>query len=154
MGFLRAEVAVAAPANEVWAYVTDWERQGEWVPLTRVEREDRADHVGGRLRAWTGFGPVGFWDTMVITAWEPPTAGAAGRCEVLHTGRVVRGDAGFTVTPAGAGRCTAAWWERVDLPGGPVGRLLWRLASPLAERLLTRVMAGMARRAEALHAAG
>lgn len=150
---LRAEVAVAAPADEVWSYLTDWERQGEWVPLTRVEREGTADHVGGRLRAWTGLGPVGFWDTMVITAWEPPGAGA-GRCEVLHTGRVVRGDGGFTVTPAGADRCTAVWWERVDLPAGLVGRMLWRLGSPVTRRLLGRVLAGMARRVEAAHAAG
>ncbi|HSE08077.1 MAG TPA: SRPBCC family protein, partial [Nocardioidaceae bacterium] len=67
---VRAEAEVGASADLVWEYITDWPRQGEWIPLTRVERVDAADGVGGRFRAWTGIGPVGFWDTITITAWE------------------------------------------------------------------------------------
>ena len=37
---LQREVDVAAPASVVWDYVTDWPRQQEWVPLTRVEDLD------------------------------------------------------------------------------------------------------------------
>ena len=86
---------VDAPARVVWDYVTDWPRQGEWIPLTRVEAIPPgapARAVGERIRAWTGVGPVGFWDTMTITAWQQEGDGSA-RCEVLHTGRVVRGEA-------------------------------------------------------------
>lgn len=119
------ELPVAAPAREVWTYLTDWPRQGEWIPLTRVETVDPTRGPGGRLRAWTGVGPVGFWDTMTITAWSEDEDGS-GRCEVLHTGRVVRGEGEFMVTATAAG-CTVVWWERLDLPFGPLGVLAWRL---------------------------
>ena len=75
---VRRTVEVGAPAGVVWDYVTDWPAQGEWVPLTRVERVDAADRLGGRLRAWTGLGPVGFWDTMTITRWERRADGGGG----------------------------------------------------------------------------
>jgi len=67
---LQREVDVAAPAEAVWDFVTDWPRQGDWIPKTRVERVDAADGLGGRFRAWSGLGRVGFWDPMTITAWE------------------------------------------------------------------------------------
>jgi len=67
---LQREVDIAAPAEAVWDFVTDWPRQGDWIPATRVERVDAADGVGGRFRAWSGLGRVGFWDPMTITAWE------------------------------------------------------------------------------------
>ena len=138
----RAEIDIDAPAATVWAYVTDWPRQAEWIPLTRVEAVDEARSVGGRLRAWTGVGPVGFWDTMTISvweepAWEEPSDGSA-RCEVVHTGAVLRGDGGFVVTARGEA-CTFTWWERLSLPGGRAMRTLadWslrRLAARMGEQ--------------------
>jgi hypothetical protein len=125
---VRSQVVAQAPAAEVWAYLTDWPRQGEWIPLTRVERTSPgpAREVGGRIRAWTGVGPLGFWDPMTITAWQEHADGS-GRCEVLHLGRVVRGDGGFTVTALDERTCRVLWWERVDVPGGRLGALAWRL---------------------------
>jgi hypothetical protein len=168
---VRAEVDINAPAAAVWAYVTDWPRQAEWIPLTRVEAVDGARSVGGRLRAWTGVGPVGFWDTMTISVWEEPAweksarksvreeparkksapeeparkksareepADGSARCEVVHTGAVLRGDGGFVVTPRGEA-CTFTWWERLSLPGGRAMRTLadWslrRLAARMEEQ--------------------
>lgn len=155
---VRAEVAVAAPAGAVWEYVTDWRRQEEWIPLTRVEllpREDgdRARGVGGRYRAWTGLGPVGFWDSITVTVWEEDPDGS-GRCEILHTGRVVHGDAALAVEADGPGACRVRLWERLDVPGGRLGSLLWRVVGPLFDRGATRVLARMARRAEALARGG
>ena len=87
------------------------------------------DHgQGAHVVARTGFGPVGFTDTMVITEWEPPR-----RCVMRHTGRVVRGAGVFEVVPAGAGS-EFRWTERLDLPLGAAGRWGWRLARPLAQR--------------------
>jgi hypothetical protein len=97
---LQREVDVEASARAVWDFVTDWPRQGEWVPLTRVERVDPAADVGGRFRAWTGLGPLGFWDPMTITAWERSGDGG-GRCEVLHRGTVVKGEGEFVVLARG-----------------------------------------------------
>lgn len=126
---LRHEVEVAVPAEVLWAYVIDWERQREWIPLTRVEVLDPpADRVGARVRAWTGVGPVGFWDTMTVTAWSAGPDG--GSCEVLHTGRLVRGDGEFAVAALGPDRSRFVWWERFELPLGPLGAVGWRLVRP------------------------
>ena len=145
---VRREVEVAAPAGTVWDHVTDWPTQGEWIPLTRVERVDRADAVGGRLRAWSGLGKLGFWDTMTITSWQRTDDGG-GVCEVLHTGRVVRGEGEFRVEAAGPGRSRFVWSETLTVPGGRLGAAGWRAARPVADRLVDRALDGLRTRIEA-----
>lgn len=144
---LQCEVDVAAPADEVWRYVTDWPRQGEWIPATRVENLDDADALGGRFRAWTGLGRVGFWDPMTITAWERDPAGG-GRCEVLHTGRVVKGEGEFTVVALDPTHSRFVWAELLVVPAGRAGALGWRAARPVVERLLDLALRGMRDRVE------
>ncbi len=137
---IRREIDVAVPAGVLWSYVTDWPRQGEWVPHTRVERvdpDDPATAVGGRIRAWSGLGPVGFWDLMTVTSWEEMADGG-GRCEVLHTGAVVRGEGEFAVVATGAATSRFLWSEMAVVPFGRVGALGWRLARPVVERLIDR----------------
>ena len=127
-GLLRERVVLDAAAQTVWDHVVDWGAQSEWIPLTRaraVAGDGRG--VGALVEARTGLGPVGFLDTMTITHWDPPR-----RCELLHTGRVVRGDGGFEVTPLGPLRCELYWWERFAVPGGPLGALGWQLLAPTA----------------------
>ena len=124
------QVDIDAPPEQVWGALTDWTRQGEWILATDVRPVvGPARGVGGRLVAITGL-PVGgrrlgVVDTMEITRWEPPT-----RCDVLHTGRVVRGPGGFEIRPRGSGS-TFTWSERIDLPLGALGRLGWPVAEPL-----------------------
>ncbi len=131
---VRAAALVDADAHRTWGVLTDWPRQGEWIPATRVRIAGPGDarHRGGRLEAWTGIGPVGFLDTMEITVWEPPR-----RCEVVHTGRVVRGTGTFVVEALGADRCRVVWVERLELPFGVLGRVGW-LAVGLPARLALR----------------
>ncbi len=105
-------VDIDAPADQVWDYVTDWPRQEEWIPQTRVENVDDANGLGGRFRAWSGLGPIGFWDPMTITAWER-TADGGGRCEVLHRGAVVKGEGEFVVVARHEGSCRFVWAEVV-----------------------------------------
>ncbi|MGH8774884.1 MAG: SRPBCC family protein [Jiangellaceae bacterium] len=127
---LRVEQEVGASAERVWSVLTDWERQGEWIPATRVSAHD-GHAVGGRIEARTGLGPFGFLDTMTITAWDPPR-----RCEVQHTGRLVRGPGTFEVESLGATRSRVIWEERLDLPLGMLGRAGWPLVRPLARAAL------------------
>lgn len=143
---IHREIDVAAAARDVWAYVSDWSRQGEWIPATRVEPVQAADRVGGLIRAWTGVGPLGFWDPMTITAWQSEDDGS-GRCEVLHTGSVVRGEAAFAVRARGAHGCTVIWWEHVPVPGGRVGALAWHLAAPVVEATIDLALRRMRERA-------
>ncbi|RBY79519.1 SRPBCC family protein [Geodermatophilus sp. TF02-6] len=134
-------VDVDAPPERVWAALTDWTRQGEWMLATDVEVVGGDPHaVGGRLAArtglpWRGGRHLGVLDTMVITEWDPPR-----RVVVQHTGRVVRGPGIFEVVPRGAG-ATLVWTERLELPFGLLG-LLGRLGWPVAE---PAVVAGVRR---------
>ena len=127
---------VEAPPQQVWLALSDWERQGEWMPLTdvRVVAGD-PQGVGGRIEARTGVPVggrrVGMLDTMEVTGWHAPH-----RIEVLHTGRVVRGAGIFEVRSRNAG-ATVVWTEQLDLPLGALGRLAWPLVKPLAAFLWT-----------------
>lgn len=153
---VRSAIVVGVPARVLWDYVTDWPRQGEWIPFTRVEvlpGEGPAHRVGARIRAWTGLGRVGFWDPMTVTGWRVESDGAA-RCEVLHTGRVVRGDGEFAVRPLGSHRCELVWWERLDVPGGVLGALAWRLTGAVFRLGVHQALRRLARRAETVHGGG
>lgn len=152
---VRSEVRVEAPARVVWGYATDWPRQGEWIPFTRVEvvADGPARGVGSRIRAWTGLGPVGFWDPMTVTSWEEDADGSA-RCEVLHRGPVLRGDGEFAVVADGTQACTFVWWERLDLPLGPLGALLWRLGGRVMKLGVDRALRRLAKHAESLPRGG
>ena len=124
---LELTVEVDAPVERTWDAATDWDRQGEWMLGTTVRGTARSGvGVGGGIEAFTGVGRLGFLDTMEITAWEPPY-----RCEVLHTGRLVRGTGRFEVLDRGDGRSAFVWAESLDLPFGAVGRWGWPLVRPL-----------------------
>ena len=110
-------VDVDAPVEQTWAGATDWAGQGEWMLGTAVTPTTQGGQgVGGGIEAFTGIGRLGFLDTMTITGWDPPH-----RCDVLHTGRVVRGTGTFEVRPRGSAS-TFVWREDLELPLGVVGR--------------------------------
>ena len=102
---IASQVTVDAGPERVWRAAVDRPRQREWIRATRV----RGGHgAGAEVTGWTGIGPLGFTDPMVITEWDPPR-----RCVVTHTGRVVRGTGIFGVSPAGTGS-RFAWIEDVQ----------------------------------------
>ena len=104
---VTAQVHLPADPHQVWDLVTDWSRQHEWIWATQVRG---GQGLGATVVGWTGVGPVGFTDTMVISEWEPPR-----RCVVRHTGKVVRGSGIFEVIPDGTG-CVFRWTEELELP--------------------------------------
>ncbi|MGH3367387.1 MAG: SRPBCC family protein [Nocardioidaceae bacterium] len=142
-GLLREAVDIQASAQQVWSHVVDWPRQGEWIPLTQVWPVSEWGGVGARVEARTAVGRIGFTDTMTITAWDPPY-----RCEVLHTGRVVRGDGGFVVTARGPDASRLEWWERLVLPLGALGGVAWRAAGPAYSLLVRRSLEAFKRDVE------
>lgn len=126
MKHLRLGVDVDAPPVEVFRGFTDWPAQGEWMLGTAVHTVGGpADGIGGELAAWSGVGPLGFWDTMVITEWED-----LHRVVVRHTGRVVRGDGIMEVAPRLDGGSVFWWGELLELPLGGLGRAGWPLVRP------------------------
>ena len=139
------DVVGDAPPDALWAAVTDWERQSEWMLGTRVRVVGGpAEGVGARLEAFTGVGRAGFLDPMVVTEWDPPR-----RATVLHTGRVVRGTGAFEVLALPGGRSRFVWSEDLELPLGLVGRLGFPLVRPV---FLAGVRASLARLAAAVEA--
>lgn len=152
MGTFTVRREVAAPAADVWQRLVHWPNHGRWVPLTRVTVTSAApDGVGATFVGRTGVGRLGFDDPMVVTGWQPPTDAGPGRCEIHKTGRVVLGDAWFTVAPLGTSRCVVEWSETIEVAG--VRRL--PLAGPISDRFgrlaFGRVMAAMAAEAESAH---
>jgi hypothetical protein len=133
---LSVPVDVDAPAQVVWAYVTDWERQGEWMLGTRV-RVTGGDGrgVGTTLRAVTGIGPLGVSDTMEVVEFREGSDRSGHddrwRAAVRHTGRVIRGEGFFAVDELGPQRSRFTFTELIDLPLGALGRLGWPLARPV-----------------------
>jgi len=114
---------VAAPVEQTWDVLTDWDVHDRWMLLTRAEG-GRSE--GATIAAFTGIGPVGFLDTMTITVWEPPH-----RAVVRHTGTVVRGSGAFEVEAVGTGRSRVVWSEWVVLPFGLLGTIAWPIVRPV-----------------------
>jgi hypothetical protein len=147
---LTERIDIDAPPERVWAALTDWERQGEWILATDVRTVGgSAQGLHGRLAARTGLPlpggrHVGLLDTMIITKWEPPRL-----VEVQHTGRIVRGPGIFEIEPRGE-HSTFVWTERLWLPYGLLGQAGWFLARPFVvfgiRRSLRRFAAFAARR--------
>ena len=137
---------VAAPAQQVWDVLTDWDVHDRWMLLTHAEG-GRAE--GETVSAFTGVGRFGFLDTMTITLWDPPR-----RAVVRHTGKVVRGSGAFEVEAAdpraGAGRLVrvgrpaARGAGAARLAGGPAAAACGRPAVPAPPRPLRRGRRGRA----------
>lgn len=124
---LSLDVLVHAPVEAVFWGFADWAAQGQWMLGTRVEvTGGGSGHGEGEtLAAWTGVGPVGFWDTMVITRWEAPH-----RVDVLHTGRIVRGTGTMEAVELPHGRSRFVWSEDLELPLGTLGAIGWPIVKP------------------------
>ncbi|WP_028848910.1 MULTISPECIES: SRPBCC family protein [Thermocrispum] len=140
---LTMAVPVAAPVSYVWAAVTDWPRQSEWILGTtvRVVAGDGRS-VGSRVHAYTGWRPFGLLDTMRVTVWEPPH-----RVEVLHDGGLLRGPGLIEVQPSENGS-VVRWSEDLEQPFGAAGGLGWRVVRPLVRAGFRRSLATFARMVE------
>ena len=144
-GTLRVRVPVQAPPEVVWAAVTDWPAQHEWIPGTMVgvvHGDGRS--VGSRLFGFTGVADIGFLDHLEITEWQPPH-----RCRMRHLGTLLRGYGEFAVEPNGAGGATFVWTEELDPPLGPLGALGLRLGRPAFQAVMRRAGRTLAARCAA-----
>ena len=95
---------------------------GTWVAQTSPGE----NQVGTTIAAFTGVGRLGFLDTMTITTWNPPHV-----CDVIHTGRVVRGTGRFEVQEVDASNSKFIWSEDLKLPLGLIGQFGFAFVQPL-----------------------
>ena len=125
---ISARTVVNGNQADVFNAVTDWESQSKWIFATKVKGVDSDSHKrGGKLEAFTGFGKIGFMDTMTITKWDPPHV-----CEVTHTGSVVVGSGLFEVSVEDD-VTYFTWTEYTVLPFGIIGKAAWLLAGPITK---------------------
>jgi hypothetical protein len=123
MEHIELSVQIKAPAELVWNRITDWPSQSEWMLGTIVT--GTANSVGGKFKAFTGIGPIGFIDTMEITRWDPPF-----RCDVLHTGKVVKGTGSFQVEKIDSNTSKFIWIEDLVIPLGLIGLIGFKILRP------------------------
>jgi hypothetical protein len=139
MTSVEVSIDIDAPADVTWQVLTDWERQGEWMPMTAVEVASGSPvGLGATLSARSGFGPASFVDPMVVDVWDPPH-----RCEVVHLGKVVTGRGVFLVSDLPGGRSRFVWREELDSVGSR--RIVDRLGSMPTRALLSVALKRLAR---------
>lgn len=115
---VAATTIVHAPHERVFPALAAFERQGEWIPLTRVRVLEGDGGEGSRVEAVTSIGPAVVRDRMRVTRVDPPY-----EIRVRHEGRVLRGPGVFRCTPLAQDRTQVVWHEWFSLPAGPIGRM-------------------------------
>jgi carbon monoxide dehydrogenase subunit G len=150
MARLEIDTFIAAPAEDVWAVIEDFERQAAWMVDVReleIVSEQRRG-VGTVLRVTSElFGLPIVHDVMEVTAWEPPL-----RMDVAHRGQF-HGYGQFILERADNGT-VFTWIEDFEAPLGPLGEAAFALVvRPHLRRVFGRSMANVKRLAEARAAA-
>jgi len=146
---LTYTITISASQEQVFAYLTDWEKQSEWILFTQVRKTSSGDNgVGTTLSARTGLGPVGFIDTMLVEEWKPPIG-----CTVVHTGKVVRGKGVFTITKLSETSTEFAWDEITPVPLGAFGRFGLIFMKPVLGYMFNRSLRMLKRSVELTSAA-
>jgi hypothetical protein len=142
-GEFTATVIVDAPAPRVFAALTDWERQSEWIPFTRVRVVEGDGGEGTLVEAVTALGPAVLRDEMRVVRVDAPY-----EVGVVHCGKLLRGPGVLRCTPLARDRTQVVWHEWFHLPGGPAGRVAWPLLWPGSKAGLTLALKRFARLVE------
>ena len=136
MGAVEVRRTVATPLGAVWDTLTDFGAYGRWIPLTSMRTDPPPVRPGWAFGGFTGLGPVGFLDSMLVVRWEPPADGEA-RFAVRKTGRVLRGWADVRMSATVGGGTDVSWREEIVPRPEPLGRL----AAPATDRVTARLFA-------------
>jgi hypothetical protein len=126
---LAISVNCDASVEKVWAEIADWSGQGKWMLATRVwVTSEITEGVGTSIAAFTGpahriypsLAFLGLLDLMTVTTWQPPF-----RCDVIHTGKILKGTGTFQLEATGPNSCTFFWSETIQMH-----RALFLLSAP------------------------
>jgi Polyketide cyclase / dehydrase and lipid transport len=143
-GEVTASVVVHAPTERVYAAFTAWERQGDWIPLTRVRVVSGDGGEGSLIEAVTALGPAVLRDEMRIDRLDPPY-----EVRVVHCGKVLRGPGVMRCTPLAGDRTQMVWHEWFQVPAGVAGRIAWPVMWPGSKLGLNFALRRFARLVEA-----
>jgi carbon monoxide dehydrogenase subunit G len=157
MARVEERVHIHRPVAHVWAVLTDWEAQPDWMQDARSVTVTSAARtgVGVTLVVPTDIAlGVVVTDEMEVTGWDEPGADGRGRIAVRHTGRVIRGHGAFEVAPTllpdGGQGTLFTWWEEVDAPLGRLGEAVAQyVAMPVVGVVFRRSLRALKQVAEA-----
>jgi hypothetical protein len=142
-GEVTATVIVHASAERVFAGLTAWERQSEWIPFTRVLVVEGDGGEGSLVEALTTVGPAVLRDEMRVTKVDAPY-----ELRVVHCGPLLRGPGVLRCTQMDRDRTQVVWHEWFHLPGGAAGRMAWPVLWPGSKFALTQALKKLARLVE------
>ena len=115
---LRIKISLPCSQERAWQAIANWESQGDWMLQTKVwVTSDIREGVGTSISAFTGplhkfypkFPQLGLLDTMVVTKWQPPAI-----CDVVHTGKILKGSGSFLLTPISDSKTSFDWSETIE----------------------------------------
>lgn len=115
---LRITINLPCSQDRAWAAIADWESQGDWMLQTKVWVTSQIrEGAGTSISAFTGplykfypkFSSIGLLDTMVVTKWQPPEI-----CDVVHTGKILKGTGSFVLSPINATSTKFNWSETIE----------------------------------------
>ncbi|TDC32054.1 SRPBCC family protein [Micromonospora sp. KC213] len=142
-GEFTATVIVDAPAGRVFAGLTAWERQSDWIPLTTVRVVEGDGGEGSLIEAVTTLGPAVLRDEMRVVRVDAPY-----EIGVVHCGPLLRGPGVLRCTPLARDRTQVVWHEWFHLPPGAAGQVAWPLLWPGSKASLTLALKRFARLVE------
>ncbi|MFD2766775.1 SRPBCC family protein [Micromonospora eburnea] len=142
-GEVSATVIVNARAERVFAALTDWERQSDWIPLTKVRVVEGDGGEGSLVEAVTTLGPAVLRDEMRVVRVDAPY-----EVGVVHCGKLLRGPGVLRCTPVERDRTQVVWHEWFHLPGGAAGRVTRPVLWPGSKFGLTQALKRFARLVE------
>lgn len=103
MAALHLTRDATAPPTVLWDVVTDFAAYERWMPVTTMRLDEGTRRPGWGFAARSGVGPVGFTDSMLVTAWDPPSDGRSGHFRVVKTGALLGGRVDVRVEARGTG---------------------------------------------------
>ncbi|MDT4995850.1 MAG: hypothetical protein QOH97_5742 [Actinoplanes sp.] len=124
-GEVTATVIVNAPAAKVFAAFLNWEKQGDWIPFTKVRIVRGDGGEGSLVEAVTALGPAMLRDELEIVKVNAPY-----EVRVVHCGKVLRGPGSMRCTPMSGNRTQVVMHEWFQLPDGPLGKVAWPVLWP------------------------
>ena len=112
---ITLDIPTQLTVEEAWHTLTNWGSHDEWIPLTKMIIVHSGDQpsLGDKFIGRSGIWPLVFDDVMTVTRFDPP--GGSGYCEVIKSGRLVKGSASFAVTSTETGT-VVTWVEDIPLP--------------------------------------
>jgi hypothetical protein len=139
-GEVTATVIVNAPAEKVFDAFISWERQGDWIPFTKVRVVSGDGGEGSVIEAVTSVRGAVVRDEMHVVKLDRPY-----EVRVVHFGKMLRGPGVMRCTPMGSGRTQVVWHEWFHLPAGLAGKLAWPVLWPGSKLALTKALQRFAR---------